>query len=238
MTKIDPTIFSDSYFLSGQLLIINKESGWTSFDAVNKIRGLLKKKTGIKRIKVGHAGTLDPLATGLLLICTGKATKNISGYQGMEKEYIATVKLGATTPSFDAETEVDRTYAVSHIDEAMIRDTLIRFTGTSEQIPPAYSAKNIDGVRAYKLARRGEEVRLEPHVITVREAELVGVNLPEFTVRFVCSSGTYIRSLARDLGIAMDSGGYLTQLTRIRIGEFLIEDSITVKNFEKMLFNM
>jgi len=209
----------------GKVLLIDKPVGWTSFDVVNKLRYATKAK------KVGHAGTLDPLATGLLIICTGKFTKQIDTYQAQEKEYTGTITLGATRPSYDTETEINQEYPWQHITPEMVLETAKKFTGIIEQIPPAYSAIKVDGKRAYKSARGGQEVELKPRQVEVKEFEITGIELPNVHFRVVCSKGTYIRTLAYDFGKALNSGAYLAALRRIRIGDFRIEDAVGVEEF-------
>lgn len=219
----------------GSLLLFDKPRFWSSFDLVRKSRNIMCRATGGKRIKVGHAGTLDPLATGLMIVCTGKLTKSIQNYIGLEKEYIAVIKLGATTPSFDLETSIDREFAVEHINEKLILKVLPSFIGEQPQVPPAFSAKYIDGVRAYELARSGEIVEPATAMITIFELELLDYDdrLKELEIRVVCSKGTYIRSLARDIGASIGSGGYLIALKRTRIGEFKLENACGLDVFEK-----
>lgn len=207
---------------NGQLLLINKPLGWTSFDVVNKLRYKLKIK------KIGHAGTLDPLATGLLIICTGKMTKQIDSFMGLEKEYTGTFVIGQTTPSFDLETEVSDPVDITAITGQAIRDAAQSLTGKISQLPPAHSAIKIDGKRAYKFARQGKEVELKPREVEVVEFEITSVALPNINFRIVCSKGTYIRSLARDLGEKLGVGAYLSQLCRTRIGNFKLEDSVSI----------
>lgn len=224
--------FKNSYdFLNGEVLLFNKDLGWTSFNLVSRVRSALCNKTGIKKIKVGHAGTLDPLATGLMILCTGKATKQIDLYQAGEKEYIATLKLGATTPSFDLETEEDSQNDFSSITEEQVLTVLKKFEGEIAQVPPIFSAVKIKGKRAYDYARKGEDVKLQPRNIVIKEMQLVSFNLPTIVIRTVCSKGTYIRSLARDIGKELGCGAYLTGLQRTRIGEFGIENAMTVDFF-------
>lgn len=220
-------------FEEGEVLAFNKPYKWTSFQVVAKVRWLLKKKFGIKKIKVGHAGTLDPLATGVLLVCTGKATKKIETLQQGRKEYIATLRLGATTPSFDRETEEDAQYPVEHITPELIQQTLQQFRGEISQVPPVFSAVKVNGKRAYKFARRGEEVELRAKTVTIDELEVQKFENNALTIRVVCSKGTYIRALARDIGKALDSGAYLTDLCRTRVGDFSIEDTITIEEIEQ-----
>lgn len=222
-------------FTAGEVLPIYKPYGWTSFQVVSKIRYLLSRHYAVKRFKVGHAGTLDPLATGVLLLCTGKATKRIEELQSHTKEYIADIMLGATTPSFDMEHPVDTTYPYEHITREMVQDTLKKFTGTIAQRPPLFSACKIEGKRAYKLARNGSDIELTPKQIHIDEIELLSYELPKITIRVVCGKGTYIRSLARDIGTSMNSGAYLTRLERTRIGDIRIEDCINPENFKTWL---
>lgn len=222
-------------FKKGEVLYIDKPYRWTSFAVVNKVRYHLCRKTGIKKLKVGHAGTLDPLATGVMILCTGKATKRIEEFQYQTKEYIATLFLGATTPSFDLEKEIDATYPVSHITEEKVREVLQQFVGTIEQIPPAFSACKIDGKRAYDLARKGDDVNLKPKTLVIDEIELLDYNLPAIRIRVVCSKGTYIRALARDIGEALESGAHLTALERTRVGEVSLDKCLSVENFEQWL---
>ena len=222
-------------YLEGAVLLIDKSPDWTSFDVVNKIRKLLRHVLGIQKIKVGHAGTLDPLATGLVIICTGKATKQITQYQEMEKVYIARIKLGATTPSFDLETEIDGTYPWEHITRELVEDTLHKFIGDQDQLPPLFSAKSVDGKRAYAMARKGKEVALKLQQIHIHELKIMEFMPPELTIEVTCSKGTYIRSLARDLGAEMGSGAHLTGLRRTRIGRYKVEESITIEKFRENL---
>ena len=221
-------------FQEGQVLIFSKPHHWTSFDLVKKINRILQKQLN-QKIKVGHAGTLDPLATGLIILCTGKATKRISGFQDMNKEYIATIELGKTTPSFDLETEFDNKYDFKHITKDLFESVLKKFVGEIYQIPPAYSAKKYKGKRAYEFARRGVEIELKPARINIYELELLEFYLPLVKLRILCSKGTYIRALARDIGKALDNGAYLKTLERTRIGDYCINDAFTIDSFEKEL---
>lgn len=216
-------------FLAGATLLVNKPKGWTSFDVVNKIRYHLKKKLGVKNIKVGHAGTLDPMATGLLLICTGKATKNLADFQGLDKEYTGTIRLGATTPSYDAETEVDATYPTEHIIDEMLEAARSQFIGDIEQIPPMYSAIKVGGQPLYKKARQGETIDIKARPVHLYVFDLTRIELPDVDFRVHCSKGTYIRSLAYDFGKALNSGGYLTALCRTRVGSFKLEEAWEVE---------
>jgi len=222
-------------FIEGEVLYFNKPLTWTSFNLVAKVKYPLLRKLRIKKLKVGHAGTLDPLATGVMIICTGKATKRIEEFQYQTKEYIATIKLGATTPSYDLEKEIDATYPTEHITRELVEETLKKFIGSIEQIPPAFSACKIDGERAYELARAGKEVELKPKTLVIDEIELLECNLPEIKIRVVCSKGTYIRALARDIGEALNSGGHLTGLIRTRVGDVRLEHCMDIENFVEWL---
>lgn len=213
-------------FISGEILYINKPLHWTSFMLVRKLRNRLCRKLGIKKLKVGHAGTLDPLATGVMIVCTGKKTKLIESFQYQTKEYIATIKMGETTPSFDLETETDGTYPTEHITRELVESKLNDFIGEIQQIPPVYSACKVDGKRAYEFAREGQEVELKPKLLVIDEIELQEYNLPVIKIRVVCSKGTYIRALARDIGLALDSGAHLIALERTRIGEVTLDQCI------------
>ena len=221
----------------GEILCFNKPYRWTSFDLVYKVRGKLKHHIGAPRLKVGHAGTLDPLATGVMIICTGKATKLIDQLQAHTKEYVATLKLGATTPSFDRETEEDNTYPTSHLTPQLIEQTLKQFQGTIMQVPPIYSAVKIDGKRAYEYARKGRDVQLKAKPLTIDEIELTHCDLDHhsITIRVVCSKGTYIRALARDIGQALGSGAYLTDLCRTRIGDYRLDHCLDIHTFDQWL---
>jgi len=219
-------------FQEGRILLIDKDYNWTSFDAVNKIRILLKNRLGIKKIKVGHAGTLDPLATGLIIVCTGKMTKQITGFQDLEKEYEAVMKLGETTPSFDLETAVDKTYPVEHISKDSVLTVLQSFIGEIEQVPPLFSAKYINGTRAYEYARKGSDLELKAHKVKIFAIELIRFEMPYMKVRVLCSKGTYIRALARDIGLALKSGAYLAELRRTKIGQYDVKNAITLTDFE------
>ena len=218
-------------FQKGEVLLFDKELDWTSFDLVRKLRNFLCRATGIKKLKVGHAGTLDPKATGLMIICTGKETKNIDSYQAKEKEYVATIKLGATTPSFDLESAEDATFPTDHITSEFLEKTLTGFIGETDQVPPLFSAVKIDGRRAYLHARAGSDMVLQARKITISELEVLNFSQEEIVLRIVCGKGTYIRSLARDLGIALDSGAYLVGLCRTRIGEMKLENAWNLENF-------
>ncbi len=222
-------------FKKGEILAFDKPYGWTSFGLVAKVRWQLCHRMGVKKLKVGHAGTLDPLATGVLLVCTGKATKRIEELQAHTKEYVATLKLGATTPSFDLEKPIDAVYPTEHITREMVEEVLTRFVGTIEQVPPVFSACKVDGSRAYDLARRGEEVELKAKTLVIDEIELLRCELPEIDIRVVCSKGTYIRALARDIGQALHSGAHLTALRRTRIGDRRVEDCLRLEEFPEWL---
>ena len=217
------------------VLYFDKPLGWTSFNLVNRVRGVLSRHLGVKKLKVGHAGTLDPLATGVMILCTGKNTKLIESFQYQTKEYVATIKLGATTPSFDLETEIDAEYPTEHITEELVKETLAKFIGEIQQIPPTYSAIKINGKRAYEYARKGDEVELKPKTLVIDEIELLEYKMPEIVVRVVCSKGTYIRALARDIGEALQSGGHLTALRRTRIGDIKVEDCLQYDDFIQQL---
>lgn len=220
-------------FQAGEILYFDKPLHWTSFNLVAKVRSALCHKLGVRKLKVGHAGTLDPLATGVVTVCTGKATKRIDELQAHTKEYVATLQLGATTPSFDLETAVDATFPTGHITEEMIRQVLTRFTGRIEQVPPAFSACKVDGHRAYDLARKGKEVQLKAKVLVIDEIELLDFSPSsmQMTIRVVCSKGTYIRALARDIGEALQSGAHLIALRRTRVGEIRVEDCMKMEDF-------
>ena len=222
-------------FLEGEVIAIDKPYEWTSFGLVAKVRWLLTQHLG-RKIKVGHAGTLDPLATGVVLLCTGKATKRIDELQAQTKEYTATLRLGATTPSFDLEHDIDATYPTAHITEEAVREALCRFKGSIEQVPPAFSACKIEGKRAYKMARKGQDVVLSPKLIRIDEIELTGCRLPdEIDIRVVCGKGTYIRALARDIGLTLGSGAHLTALRRTRVGDYRVEDCMTLDEATKWI---
>ncbi len=222
-------------FKEGQILLFDKPLGWTSFQLVNKVRWLIRKSCSIKKIKVGHAGTLDPLATGLLVICTGKFTKRIEEFQGQEKEYTGTFTLGATTPSYDLETEIDQTYPTQHISEEKIREATSQFLGEISQFPPVFSALKKDGKRLYEYARNGEEVEIPSRKITISSFEITKISMPNVDFKVTCSKGTYIRSLAHDFGKALSSGAHLSTLRRTKIGALNVEDSLDVESFENLL---
>lgn len=223
--------FSEEEFKAGQILLFDKPLEWTSFQLVNKVRWLIRKNFKIKKIKVGHAGTLDPLASGLLILCTGKATKKIEALQGQEKEYTGTFSLGATTPSYDMETEVDQTFPLDHLTSEKIRAVTNAFLGDIQQKPPVFSALKKDGKRLYEFARSGEEVEIPTRTVNISEFEITGINLPQIEFRVVCSKGTYIRSLAHDFGKKLGSGAYLSSLRRTRIGEYRVENALTIDSF-------
>lgn len=216
-------------FEEGKVLLINKPLRWTSFDAVKKIRSLIKIK------KVGHAGTLDPLATGLLIICTGKITKKINEFMAQEKEYSGSFTLGATTPTYDLESEPENFKPTDHISEKDIKSAVVKFIGAIQQVPPAHSAIKKDGKRVYELARKGMEVKLEPRIITIKEFLITKIEMPLVYFKVVCSTGTYIRSLAHDFGKALGCGAYLSSLCRTRIGEFKLEDAMSIESFEVLV---
>ncbi|WP_321334062.1 tRNA pseudouridine(55) synthase TruB [uncultured Bacteroides sp.] len=222
-------------FKEGEVLYFNKPLRWTSFNLVSQVRSSLVHKLKTKKLKVGHAGTLDPLATGVMIICTGKATKRIEEFQYHTKEYIATIQLGATTASFDLEKEVDATYPTEHITPEMVKEVLHRFIGEIQQVPPAFSACKVDGARAYDLARKGKEVELKPKTLVIDDIELLACSLPEIKIRVVCSKGTYIRALARDIGEALNSGAHLTGLIRTRVGEVMLSHCMDPGNFVEWL---
>ncbi|WP_396194702.1 tRNA pseudouridine(55) synthase TruB [Flavobacterium sp.] len=223
-------------FLQGQVLLIDKPLTWSSFQAVNKLKYVLKRKYDLpKKFKIGHAGTLDPLATGLLIVCTGKFTKMIPEIQGQAKEYTGTIVLGATTPSYDKETEVDATFPTEHITEALIQETIPQFLGEIDQKPPVFSAIKKDGKRLYEHAREGSEVKIEARKTTIYEFDITRIALPEIDFRVKCSKGTYIRSLAFDFGKALQSGGYLSVLRRTKIGEYTVENGMSPEAFEQKI---
>jgi len=222
-------------FLEGQLLLLDKPLGWTSFQAVNSLKWNIRKKFELKKIKIGHAGTLDPLATGLLLICTGKFTKRINELQGQEKEYTGTITLGGTTPSFDLETEINENFPIDHITNELILNTTSQFIGNIEQVPPVFSALKKDGKRLYEYAREGKEVEIKKRSITITKFEITQIEMPNVFFRVVCSKGTYIRSLANDFGKALGSGAHLSSLKRTKIGDYNVNKAITPEEFGKLL---
>lgn len=225
----------DNIYSQGNVILIDKPLGWTSFQVVNKMRWLIKQQFNLKNIKVGHAGTLDPLATGLLIVCTGKETKNIDTYQAQIKEYTGTITLGATTPSFDLETEIDQTFPLDHITTELLQQTLVEFTGDIKQLPPIFSAIKKDGVRLYELARAGKTTTLEPRAVRIDQFDLTRIALPEVDFHITCSKGTYIRSIANDYGAALHSGGYLAALRRTAIGNFKVDGALSMEAFEEGL---
>lgn len=227
--------YTSESFQQGQILLIDKPLNWTSFQVVNKVRWLIRKQFNLKKIKVGHAGTLDPLATGLLIICTGKFTKQIDTYQGQEKEYIGTFTLGATTPSFDLETEIEQTFDTSTLTEEKIIAATHQFTGEIQQQPPVFSALKKDGKRLYEFARSGQEVEVAFRTVHISEFEITSIKLPKVDFRVQCSKGTYIRSLAKDFGKALDNGAHLSALRRTKIGDFSVSNAISVEAFEDHL---
>ncbi|SHJ59713.1 tRNA pseudouridine synthase B [Bacteroides stercorirosoris] len=226
---------SNLKFKEGEVLYFNKPLGWTSFKVVGHARYHICRRMKVKKLKVGHAGTLDPLATGVMIVCTGKATKRIEEFQYHTKEYVATIQLGATTPSYDLEHEIDATYPTEHITRELVEETLKTFIGEIQQVPPAFSACMVNGKRAYDLARKGEEVELKPKLLVIDEIELLECNLPEIKVRVVCSKGTYIRALARDIGEALQSGAHLTALERTRVGDVRLADCLDPMNFKEWI---
>lgn len=230
--------FENADFQAGFVLLIDKPYKWMSFDVVKKIKFCLQKKFNIKKLKVGHAGTLDPLASGLMIICTGKSTKTINNYMAQEKEYYAKLYLGATTPSFDLETEIDKEYSVKHITQKQVEQTIKNFIGQQKQIPPSFSAKKINGERSYEKARHGIYVKLDPVEINIKEIEMLEYDMPYLSIRIVCSKGTYIRGLARDIGTSLNIGAYLAELKRTRIGDYLLENALSINEFEKKLNNI
>ena len=220
-------------FQKGEVLIFDKPLDWTSFDLVHKVRYIICRKLNIKKLKVGHAGTLDPKATGILVLCTGKATSKIETLQADEKEYVATLKLGATTPSYDLESAENEKFEISHITKELLIEVLKKFTGTIEQTPPVFSAIKIGGKRAYEYARKGIEIEIKSKTLEVKEIEVVDFSLPEVKLRIVCGKGTYIRALARDIGKELQSGAYLTGLRRTRVGDYNLDHAINLADFLK-----
>lgn len=225
MNETEPPPLPGMDFLAGTTLLVDKPQGWTSFDVVNKIRHRLRKITNFKGIKVGHAGTLDPLATGLLIICTGKFTKRLADFQGLDKTYTGTFRLGGTTPSYDSETEVDQTFPYQHITPEALEAARQQFLGTIQQVPPMFSAIKVDGQPLYKKARKGEVVEIQPRTVHIHGFELTNIALPDVDFSLDCSKGTYVRSIAHDMGAALGSGAYLTALRRTRVGAFDIADA-------------
>jgi len=230
-------IFTKEAFLAGQVILIDKPLNWSSFQVVNKVRWLIKKNIGVKKIKVGHAGTLDPLATGLLILCCGKMTKEIERFQGQEKTYSGTFQLGATTPSYDLETEIDQTYPTDHINPALVEATKAQFIGEIDQYPPVFSALKKEGKRLYEYARKGEKVDIRSRKVHISSFSIETKALPQLSFSVNCSKGTYIRSLAHDFGQALGSGAYLSSLCRERIGDFLLKNAMTIETFEAEINN-
>jgi tRNA pseudouridine55 synthase len=228
-------MYKNYSFREGEILLFDKPKYWTSFDVVKKVRVLLNKYKGLKKLKVGHAGTLDPLATGLIIVCTGQATKKIPEIQEKEKEYMTTFKLGETTPSFDLETAVDHTFKTDHITKELVKQTLDGFIGNIQQIPPDFSAVKVNGQRAYKKARKGIEIKLQPKSIIIRSIELLTYENTFLKIKIQCSKGTYIRALARDIGKALNSGAHITELKRTAIGNYNVDKAFTVKQFESLM---
>lgn len=222
-------------FINGEVILIDKPLNWTSFQVVNKIRWIIKNTFGLKKIKVGHAGTLDPLASGLLILCTGKMTKQIEQFMGQEKEYVGTISLGATTPSYDLETEINQYFPTEHIDKELLENTLSKFTGTIDQKPPVFSALKKGGKRLYEFAREGLNIDVPSRKVVIRNFEITQIKFPEIDFKVNCSKGTYIRSLVYDYGKSINSGAYLSALRRTKIGEFSVENAIQMKDFENLL---
>ena len=223
-------------FTLGHVIILNKDKTWTSFDAVNKIRYMIRNKFSIRKLKVGHGGTLDPLATGVMVIGVGKETKNLATYQNEQKEYIAEITFGGTTPSYDLETSIDQTFETAHISSQLIEEVLsTKLNGTIDQMPPIYSAKSVDGVRAYEAARKGISIDIKPQQVTIYNTKLHSYHDCKATISIACSKGTYIRSIAYDLGKELNSGAFLSSLERTKSGGFHIEESLTIKDFETLL---
>ena len=222
-------------FIEGEILYIDKPLHWTSFRVVGVVRAKLCRRLGIKKLKVGHAGTLDPLATGVMTLCTGRKTKLIESLQAETKEYVAQVRLGATTPSFDLETGIDAEYPTSHISGEMVEEALQRFTGTIEQVPPIFSAVKVDGKRAYELARKNKDIELKPKLLVIDSIEMISYNMPDITIRVICSKGTYIRAVARDIGKALDTGAHRTGLRRTRVGDIRVDDCLNMDDIDRFL---
>jgi tRNA pseudouridine55 synthase len=222
-------------FKNGQVLLIDKPLNWTSFQVVNKLRWEIRQRFNIKKIKVGHAGTLDPLATGLLIICTGKKTKEIDVYQGQIKEYTGTFTLGATTPSYDLETEINKTFSIEHISEELLKEITKQFIGVIQQKPPIFSAIKKEGKRLYELARKGETTEIKARTVNISAFEITNINLPKVDFKVICSKGTYIRSLAFDFGIALNSGAHLSALRRTKIGNFSVDKGLSIDEFIEKL---
>ena len=234
-TFFHPATSTPENFIEGQVVLIDKPLWWTSFDVVRKCRNLITNRLKIKKLKVGHAGTLDPLATGLMIVCTGKATKRINEWRDADKEYVAVIELGRTTPSFDLETETDATFPTGHITRESFETALKTFLGETQQTPPLFSAKNLQGKRAYTFARKGSDIELPPQPVVISELEIVRFDLPVVEVRMRCSKGTYVRAFARDLGIANQSGACLAGLRRTAIGSFRVEKAMSPELFEQII---
>lgn len=228
-------LYTKDEILNGQLLLVDKPLHWTSFQAVNAIKWDIRKKFDLKKIKIGHAGTLDPLASGLLLICVGKFTKKINEFQGLPKEYKGIITLGSTTPSYDLETEIDKTYSTNHITKEKVLETLSEFTGVITQKPPIFSALKKDGKRLYEYARKGEQIEIKSRNVEVFEFEIIGFQLPNIEFRILCSKGTYIRSIAHDFGKALNSGAHLSALRRTKIGDYNVNIAMTPKAIKEKL---
>lgn len=224
-------------YLNGQLLLIDKPLQWSSFQAVNKLKWVIKKRFSLKKIKIGHAGTLDPLASGLLLVCVGKFTKRIHEFQGQEKEYTGTITLGATTPSYDLETEINETFAFDHINEEQVHKATRSFIGEIDQAPPVFSALKKDGKRLYEYAREGKDVKIPTRKVSITAFEITGIAFPQINFRIVCGKGTYIRSLAHDFGKFLGSGAHLTALRRTKIGVYNVNNALDPKAFEEIMLN-
>jgi len=229
---------NDNPFIKGQVVLIDKPLNWTSFQVVNKVRWLIRQRYGLKKLKVGHAGTLDPLATGLLILCTGAKTKSIAEYQGQEKKYTGTLRLGATTPSYDLETDIDHRFKYDHITTEMLHQGAVNFTGELHQKPPIFSAIKKDGKRLYTIAREGKTIDLPSRPITIEEFAITRIALPDVEFEVRCSKGTYIRSLAHDYGASLDSGAHLTQLRRTAIGSIRVTDAVSIDDFEQHLHTL
>ena len=222
-------------YLEGQLLLVDKPLGWTSFQAVNKLKWVLRQRFKLKKIKIGHSGTLDPLATGLLIICVGKFTKRIHEFQSQEKEYTGTITLGGTTPSYDLETEINQTFNTNHITEELLKNTTKEFIGEIDQAPPIFSALKKDGKRLYEYAREGKEIEIKTRKVTIKSFEITRIDFPNVMFKIVCSKGTYIRSIANDYGKALDSGAHLSKLRRTKIGDYNVDIAIDPLDFEKTM---
>lgn len=228
---------SSEEFLNGKIILINKPLGWTSFDIVKKVKNLIRTKFSLKKIKVGHAGSLDPLATGLLIVCTGKFTKRIAEIQEQEKKYTGTISLGGSTPSYDLETEIDYNYETAHITELLIKKTAFKFIGEIDQKPPVFSALKKDGERLYLKARRGEKVNIKSRKVRVHSFDITSIEMPNINFEIRCEKGTYIRSIAHDFGIALNSGAHLSKLCRTAIGDYRLNNAVDILSFEKQLNN-